>query len=156
MRFELTTSDLEGRHSSQLSYTRFLCTQSRIRTYKNLFLKQARIPFRHLGIIAVRDGFEPPRGDSTNNISPAGWWSTPSYYLSISVSPPPRQEGLSANFNTLQKAESIGFEPMHPFRDDRLAICSFNHSGNSLLLSYKDSNLDQENQNLLCYRYTIG
>ena len=23
---------------------------------------------------------------------------------------------------------------MHPFRDDRLAICSFNHSGNSLLI----------------------
>ena len=30
--------------------------------------------------------------------------------------------------------ENIGFEPMHPFRDDRLAICSFNHSGNSLLI----------------------
>jgi hypothetical protein len=32
---------------------------------------------------------------------PAGWWSTP-YYLPISLSPPPRQEGTFANFVTLQ------------------------------------------------------
>ena len=26
----------------------------------------------------------------------------------------------------------------------------------SLLLSYQDSNLDKQNQNLMCYHYTIG
>jgi len=44
---------------------------------------------------AVEDGFEPPRGDSINDITLASWWSTP-YHQSISGSSPPRQEGTYA------------------------------------------------------------
>jgi len=44
---------------------------------------------------AVREGVEPSRGDSIDNTTLASWWSTP-YYQSISLSPPPRQEGVYA------------------------------------------------------------
>lgn len=44
---------------------------------------------------AVPDGFEPPSGDSIDNITLASWWSTP-YYQSISLSTPTRQVGAYA------------------------------------------------------------
>ena len=43
---------------------------------------------------------------------PAGWWSTP-YYLPISLSPPPRQEGTFANFVTLQYNTLLSAEASH-------------------------------------------
>jgi len=48
---------------------------------------------------AVEGGFEPPRGDSIDDITLASWWSTP-YHQSISWSPPPRQEGTYAKVIT--------------------------------------------------------
>ena len=57
--------------------------------------------------IAVRDGFEPPKGDLISNIMLASRWSTP-YYFSISLSPPSRREGVFATFTTLQFCGSSG------------------------------------------------
>ena len=39
-------------------------------------------------------------------------------------------------------AESVGFEPTEPFRVHGLANRSINHSGNSPLYPYRDSNPD--------------
>ena len=48
-----------------------------------MFFKKQRV-CKKIFFFAVVDGFEPSGGDSISNISPAGWWSTPSYCLSIS------------------------------------------------------------------------
>ena len=58
-------------------------------------------------------GFEPPSGDSIDNMTLASWWSTPLYYQSISLSTPPRQEGTFANFVTLQYNTLLSAEASH-------------------------------------------
>ncbi len=54
-------------------------------------------------------------------------WST-HYPSFIRCSSPSRQEGMSANFNTLHYAEKQGFEPQIPFSMPVFKTGAFNHS----------------------------
>lgn len=96
-----------------------ICCVFGVRTQLTILMRDSSFPLSHAVCSSIRTRTQTPKSVASCAIH---------YTIELIVVP--------IYFNN---AESIGFEPMHPFRDDRLAICSFNHSGNSLLF-------------LLCYR----
>jgi hypothetical protein len=111
-----------------LSYYISMCPirDSNSYTFRHQILSLACLPISPTGRLLVR--MDSNHHEDFSHRTLLALWST-HYSTFISYSPPPRQEGLSANFNTYQNAEVQGFEPQIRFHVTVFKTVPFNHSG---------------------------